>query len=315
MKRGILNVKKEKSIWEKIQDSEEVYNPAHISRFEESNTFPLNYDDAESSPIEASHEQNDSTGFTAVVLTALREPEYTSLQRVFKEHVIETPLILDEFPVQHIEFRNKNDVAIRIIIASQQEMGMTASAIHVAELAKYNPKYFIMTGICAGIKEKANIGDLVVPQYLFDYNSGKKTSTIFHPDLRQVSVNDRIIANIRALLSDDDAWEKLTSGLSQAVEIEHRFKIRTDKMATGAGVIASEQIADLIGSQDRKACAVDMEAYAFVRAVQKLAGYSEPIVMKAVCDYADDSKDDRWQLYSSDLSARACKIFLDNIPD
>lgn len=307
---------KKGDIWEQLSDIEQRYKGA---------TVPTGYpkyhnsssDTNKSNFEKALLKQNSSDvgSTTAVVLTALRDPEYTALQQEFADVMFDEPIDLEEFPIQRAEYRNEAGANISVVFATQIEMGMTASALRVSRLAKYRPRYFIMCGICAGIEGEANIGDLIVPQYIFDYNSGKVTPTIFKPDLRQARVKGALVANIENLLMKPESQIKLSMGLIQSKEVSHKFKVRTEKMATGAGVIASEQLVEMIQDQDRKACAIEMEAYGFVEAVHDLASGSDPIVMKAVCDYADSKKNDRWQGYAAALSARACRIFLDQLED
>jgi nucleoside phosphorylase len=72
-------------------------------------------------------------------------------------------------------------------------------------------------------------------------------------------------------------------------------------MASGS-MVRSDDPFKLVQQPVRTALAIDMEGYAFYRAVADFPGIRS-LVVKAVCDYADPDKDDSYHQYASKLSA------------
>lgn len=60
----------------------------------------------------------------------------------------------------------------------------------------------------------------------------------------------------------------------------------------------------------RKTAAIDMEGAAFYRAVDDFRGVVRPLLVKAVCDYADSDKDDSYHGYASQASAAYALCFI-----
>jgi nucleoside phosphorylase len=84
-------------------------------------------------------------------------------------------------------------------------------------------------------------------------------------------------------------------------------------MASGASVIADDDAARSIVTQQRELLAIEMEAYA-VMAAAEYVDDPKPIaiIIKSVCDYADAKKNDDWQKYASYTSvAFADQLFRD----
>lgn len=75
----------------------------------------------------------------------------------------------------------RNGKIHKIITARQSEMGMTAAGVLTMKMISYfKSKYVIMVGIAAGIAHKNEVdqiyGDVVVPDIVWDYFSGKFVS-------------------------------------------------------------------------------------------------------------------------------------------
>ena len=71
---------------------------------------------------------------------------------------------------------------LKVVTARQREMGMTAAGVLTMKLISlFRPKYVIMVGIAAGVAkqkiEEQIYGDVIVPDVVWDYASGKFVST------------------------------------------------------------------------------------------------------------------------------------------
>ncbi|MCR5207677.1 MAG: hypothetical protein K6C14_04280, partial [Eubacterium sp.] len=71
----------------------------------------------------------------------------------------------------------KDGVTRRVITSRQNEMGMTAASHLCAHIIEhFRPRYLIMTGIAAGIGAEQIYGDVIVPDIIWNYASGKFVS-------------------------------------------------------------------------------------------------------------------------------------------
>ncbi|MEH7435757.1 phosphorylase family protein [Bacillus thuringiensis] len=225
------------------------------------------------------------------------------------------------------EFRVKGDPTFytsgtigdkKVIIAKQHQMGMTASSVLVMKMIQhFKPKYFIMTGIAAGVKETSNLGDIILASEVWEFSSGKIISgqlenKNFLPDPKYLAIS----AEIKEVLSKDfseelkiieENWENKnnTSGNLKAI---------LGPIACGPVVIQNEQvIKDFIIPFNRKIKGIDMESYGVVYACEN--GYlpkPRVIICKSICDYGDANKGDTHQNYASYTSAQFTKILLLN---
>ncbi len=250
-----------------------------------------------------------------------------------------------------------------------EEISLHTSAV----LNEFRPRFAGMTGICAGDPKKVKLGDLVVANKAFKYDSGKMVlgadghlpdtdtkgpdqSTLqfvanFREWAEEADRLERPISKrqqrdwlLNALLDDrtpridalDEreldrfapAWRDLVSELQAgetpeltsdlALRDEDRVrklkfsrvfpfrdptkpKVHVAAMASG-GMVRSDRPFERVQRPVRTAWAVEMEGYAFYRAVADFSR-TRSLVVKGVCDYADPEKDDSYHAYASDLSA------------
>ena len=69
---------------------------------------------------------------------------------------------------------NNGERVIRVVSTSLTQMGMVAAATITSKIIyNFAPRYIIMCGIAAGVKEEYNIGDIIIPKGVKDYCSGK----------------------------------------------------------------------------------------------------------------------------------------------
>jgi nucleoside phosphorylase len=76
-------------------------------------------------------------------------------------------------------------------------------------------------------------------------------------------------------------------------------------LVSGAAVVASKDTFETLLDQHRNILGLEMEAYAAFVASESM-GKPRPktVVIKGVSDFADAKKDDRYQAYAAELSAR-----------
>ncbi|MEO6278859.1 hypothetical protein [Roseateles sp.] len=203
----------------------------------------------------------------------------------------------------------QNGEIFSIVAASALRKGMAASAAIATKLVlNFEPSLLAMTGICAGVKGKANLGDVIVGSPTWDWGSGKHAeadegSNVFRLSPKQADLGvgienmcDEISRCGTFAARVRDGWRRdLPSG---------KFGCHVGPMASGASVIANESVALEIVNQNRDLIAIEMEAFAVMVATEYAT--TRPtmgIAIKSVCDYADSQKHDGWQPYAAYTSA------------
>src|SRR5688572_10813682 len=84
---------------------------------------------------------------------------------------------------QTIQKDSKNQ-DFSLIATSLPEPGPTAAIAHTLLMLRQSPDLVFMTGICAGNREKGvELGDIIIAEMAFDYESGKQTDGGFKPDM------------------------------------------------------------------------------------------------------------------------------------
>jgi nucleoside phosphorylase len=248
------------------------------------------------------HKQTD-----LVILTALRDPE---LDAVLNLPYNWSPKYFSDDPLAyHFGELPRSDRSISVVCACANRKGMPSSAAVASKLVHmFHPKYLVMLGICAGISNKTNLGDVIVADPTWDCGSGKqgidsKGSSVFQATPHQVPLNMRISQIVAELADDESILKTIKRGWTSKVP-EGVFKIHTGPMASGSSVIANKSFAEAIVEQDIELIAIEMEAFAVMAAAEYSADPNLiAMVIKSVCDYADAEKSDDWQRYAAYTSA------------
>src|SRR6266566_308724 len=177
---------------------------------------------------------------------------------------------------------------------------MTLHLTHVLE--EYQPRFVLMTGICAGDAQEVQLGDLIVAERVFTYDGGKFTRKGHQHDTRTYELNANLLGYLRMF----DEWKTLVGSLERPVSQLHQI-IRNEvlchikSIASGNAVRADNPFKD-VQVPVRNAVAIDMESAALGRVLHDHAGIPW-LVVKGVCDYADTQKDDTYHGFAARASA------------
>ncbi|SAK92946.1 5'-methylthioadenosine/S-adenosylhomocysteine nucleosidase [Caballeronia catudaia] len=204
---------------------------------------------------------------------------------------------------------------VRVVAVAAPRMGMPPAAVTAAKLiSTFRPRTLAITGICAGVRGKTEVGDILIADPCFDWGSGKwvreeATSELrFRPAPYQWRLDERLRAGARAVA---------TAGLMG--QIHQRYedakpdsapRVIVDAMASGASVLQAAQLVDDVRDQHKNLVGVEMESYAVFTAAEYA---SEPrpacIAIKSVCDFGDETKADEAHAYASHTSAQFLYAF------
>jgi nucleoside phosphorylase len=184
---------------------------------------------------------------------------------------------------------------VSVVVRKARTMGMTAAATITSQAVhSFRPRLVAMPGICAGRFGETEIGDIVVPDYLFDWGMGRweddGSRMIFQRRPRQVKFENAVQDVLEALVLDRDLSSKILKSytdLGHKVPEKSRCSVVNAPAASGAGIVDSKHLWTEVIS-DKKVLAVDMEAYAVGFATAQLATTRyrpDWVTCKAVCDF------------------------------
>lgn len=247
------------------------------------------------------------------VLTALASPELEAVHQIPWEWNTERPI--DRSTMARTGSFYSGGKKYSAICATAPRMGMTAAAIlatKVISIAK--PKFVVMAGICAGIESRVSLGDVVLADPCWDYQSGKHIDSDgesrFDIAPHQLAVSEMVRARVDAMRRDANVMRQIEDGWpgSKAAGL----RLHTGPMASGSAVVADKNIMDFIMRQQRQLLAVEMEAYGILAAAHS-ASAPQPVAfaMKSVCDFGNSNKEDSAQKYAAYTSAQCVRLFFE----
>lgn len=207
----------------------------------------------------------------------------------------------------------KEGKKVRVVMTCCTQMGMVSAATLATKMIyNFAPKYLVMTGIAAGIRDKANYGDVLAAEYSWDYGAGKEAVTngkdIHKNTIQQIQIDTDITKMIRNLSNDEEALARIKRGFN-GDKPDTELRIHLGHVASGASVVSNSKIVEKVQEQIRDVIGIEMEIYGVYYA-SRWAVYPKPkfVALKSVCDYADEKKDDMFHKYASYTSAKALEI-------
>lgn len=247
------------------------------------------------------------------IICALNNPEFFYIKKLSNEWKL---IQVKNSPIQFYEtYFIRDNKKLKVIAASIDKMGMVATGIFATQMIElFRPKYLTMTGIAAGIKGEVELGDLLVFEYSWDYNSGKIKSDgdnneLFEVDIRQETLCSDLCNHMKTLKNDEDFLFNVYKNYKDTKPKTH-LDIHIGHVASGAAVIAHDEITDNIQKQARKLKGIEMEGYAIFCAANNATNPKPiPLVMKSVCDFANKDKNDNIQNYAAYTSAEILHEF------
>ncbi len=163
-------------------------------------------------------------------------------------------------------------------------MGLVdAAATAGAYIQKFSPSVVAMSGICAGFAGRAKLGQLLVSELAYEYQSGKWTSDGFSQEPYQVPISQNLRNILRDLLGQSNLLETLETGWHS----KRPSEMSAPTFATftsGSAVIASEQYMAQVSQFHRRVAGLDMEVYGLHRAAHLAQSEPDVICAKTVVD-------------------------------
>lgn len=180
-------------------------------------------------------------------------------------------------------------------------------------LENFNPRVIFLSGICGGFSD-TELGQLLITDLCWEYQSGKWLEEVFKSEPYQVAISESLRARFRSQLDEEDDLVRLLERDVRNVERPSKIAQPTlSVFASGSAVISSSERLAHVERQHRKVLGIDMEVFGFHRAVELSQRDVVHYSAKVVVDKADVNKDDRLHEYGSAISARFCLDWADKL--
>jgi nucleoside phosphorylase len=264
---------------------------------------------------EAADRQNTSFLSDICVITALDEPELQAvlaLQWGWK--AITSATDATTYYAGETKFSGTQR---KIVAARASAMGIAPAAVLATKmLLEFRPRCVVMCGICAGVRSAAGIGDLLVANPSWDYGSGKHLlqdeRSVFEPAPDPHGLSTRVRGLAEQLKANSAHLHRLREQF-RGQKPNSVLELHIGPVASGAAVLANDKLLNEIKSQqNRKLLGIDMEGYGVMTAAAEVpAPRPEAVIIKAVSDYADSSKNDHFRHYAAYVSAGALRLLVE----
>ena len=170
--------------------------------------------------------------------------------------------------------------SVNVLTYTPNKMGMPYNAAALMKIILlHKPVYTLMIGTCACIAKDHKLGDVLIPDRVFSYESGKYDNGKFKPDYASFSTGEELRKQS----------ELLKSQLGNKLD----FNLTTDEdFCSGCAVVDDIELSDeIIKRCGRKLSGLDMEAYSIACINQVMKGSNELLVIKGISDFAKDKRE------------------------
>jgi nucleoside phosphorylase len=203
----------------------------------------------------------------------------------------------------HTTIQNKHGEPLAIHVSWQSKPGPVEAGLHIRPvLEQFKPCFAAMTGICAGDRRKVKLGDLVVAESAFAYDTGK---IVIGKESQPQLLHDMDVwhpyPDVLHFGRMFHQWKPAIANIRHPHSQHRQSELYIAPMSS-ANTVRGDNPFDEIRMLVRNAIAIDMEAAAFYRTVAEFPGVRS-LLVKGVSDYADGEKDDSYHEYAAAAAA------------
>lgn len=243
---------------------------------------------------------------------------------------IELAAVLEHFPTlekvtigaesrtyyQGIVVADDGTTRYRVVATVLAGMGNVQAAAATADVVHdWSPRYVIMCGIAAGLRrESQQLGDIVVSTDVIYYELAKLRNEGI--ERRPVSYRaDSLLLDRAMHMHAMATWRARLPKRPDGTEARADFPaVRFGPVASGDKVIASAAEAHQLLALHSKLAAVEMEGGGVATSAFASARRVGFLMVRSICDFADQSKDDSWQDFAAHAAASFVAQFVASRP-
>jgi nucleoside phosphorylase len=197
-----------------------------------------------------------------------------------------------------------------VVVAQLPEMANVHAAIQTGVvLQQWRPQTVLLVGIAAAALESQQLGDVVIGSSVYYYELGKVTPNGRLPQPVMIHA-DRTLLHAARTARRWPGIVRVPRPDGSEIRPERSF----GDIASGEKVIGDPRFRDEVTSPDRKIRALEMEGYGFSVAALEAEQNIPHLVIRGLCDYADQTKADEWHAYASASAAAYARHLLGDWP-
>ena len=203
--------------------------------------------------------------------------------------------------LKYCTLKNSNK---KVLIDFQADMGMIDAACLSSQIVEnFHIKYLIMIGVCGGRYSKdVRLCDVIIPDSIYDFQTGKYERGKFLPRPRPAKVNNKILVDC-----SDDIKEKIikytkkhfTPGLEKVRNINFHSKT----LACGTMVVKTNGYLEGVAKKDDDIVGIEMESFGVIKACENRKDVTA-LVIKSVMDYTEVDKNDKDKAMAAYISCK-----------
>ena len=239
-----------------------------------------------------------------LIITALPEERDAVLQQLSCYQTVQEA----NFPTYYratLETDSGSDQRNPVVAVTMlTQMGNTPAAAHTTLcIRQLKPRYVLMVGIAGGIKEKVDLGDVVVSNQIIYYEYTKETPSGSEQRIKEGPVDSFLLdramnCNINwHILSQAKPPTPVNPSNTEAPQVHF------GPIASGEKVIADDDRVDELKQLHPKLAAIEMESFGVALAAAQSEDKPGFIAFRGISDYADDKKNDDWRKHAADNAA------------
>jgi nucleoside phosphorylase len=198
------------------------------------------------------------------------------------------------------------------VIVTAARMGLVSCAITATQaIEAFAPSLICMSGICAGIKDKAKLLDVVIAESCHQHDFGKWSVNGYEPEIYSVPIKAKLRAELKKIIEDEADF---ASAICNDVKYEKQelpeelpslaARVYFTPASSGSAVVADDKMVEIIKEQQRKGAIFEMESFALYEAARLHPTDVSFFSAKAVVDDGGPSKGDRFHRLACILSAK-----------
>lgn len=259
----------------------------------------------------------EGAGVDVAVLCALAKPELSEVLRLPWNW--SSPRPIDDSIFVRDGFFESRGKKYTVCATSAPRMGMVSTALTAASMISLlKPRLILMTGICAGVRGRVRMGDVLFADPAWDFQSGKRArdgkNTQFSIRPHHIPAPHKIRRHMEQIRDDREALQAVTG--SYDGDIPGTLDVFLGPVASGSAVLADGEVVKEIRTQHQELIGIEMEIYGLYAAAYA-ASSPQPafFALKGVCDFADPDKEDAYQKYAAYTSANVMRLLLEKYGD
>ena len=194
-----------------------------------------------------------------------------------------------------------------VVVAQSPDMANVDAALLASDIIHHwHPGTILLVGIAAGLDpDQQNLGDIMIGRDIYYYERGKLTPDGKRPEPIMYRADATLLNHVQALPDWVPSEAVVPPDGTQSFP-----RIHCGVIASGEKVIADKAVHEAITAGHRKIAAIEMEGYGFSAGVWQSFEHVRHLVVKAICDFADVHKGDKWHAYAAAVAAEFTRHLL-----